>query len=360
MLNIPEISIILALHDQAPNLYQCLDSVYWQTFSDIEVICVIYSSTDCVLNIVREFVAKDNRWRIIDMYNGCISSARNAGLDAAKGKYVLFLDSKDCIAHQLCELVHKQAEKWQAEVVFFNILQFNHQGMNADCLIKYPEINGCFQPISLFEILAWANLFNGLYRLDLIDDIRFMEGIEMEDQPFLTELYIRAKQAVLLNEPLYYLRDNVPYSSHDCNHGNLLPFFCCIDAVRDILKRYDVYDSLYETIYAVREIRSYMGRIKTIPAGLCFRFFSMAKLRSRFSNWDNVVESVMNLNYVHWPCDKEDMHFLLCLKRGNYLLYLLRLMTIDFHGVKRALLAFPVVGRLFQWGYAFSRIVSAR
>ena len=87
----PKISVIIPVYNVEKYLGECLDSVLRQTLKDIEIICVDDGSTDDSPKILSEYAAKDSRIRIITQPNGGLSAARNAGMDAATGKYIYFL-----------------------------------------------------------------------------------------------------------------------------------------------------------------------------------------------------------------------------------------------------------------------------
>ena len=91
----PEISIIIPVYNVEKYLDECLNSAANQTFENIEIICVNDGSTDGSLEILESHASKDKRIRIISQENKGVSSARNEGLDAARGKYIYFMDSDD-------------------------------------------------------------------------------------------------------------------------------------------------------------------------------------------------------------------------------------------------------------------------
>ena len=93
-----KVSIIVPIYNVEPYLSSCLASCLNQTLKDIEIICVNDGSTDHSLEIVKEFQKADRRIRIIDKENGGLSSARNAGITAARGEWLVFLDSDDMLS----------------------------------------------------------------------------------------------------------------------------------------------------------------------------------------------------------------------------------------------------------------------
>ncbi|WP_338367787.1 glycosyltransferase family 2 protein, partial [Enterococcus faecium] len=87
-----EISIIVPVYKVEKYLRKCVDSILAQTFTDFEVILVDDGSPDNSGKICDEYAEKDNRVRVIHKENGGLSSARNAGIDVARGKYLGFVD----------------------------------------------------------------------------------------------------------------------------------------------------------------------------------------------------------------------------------------------------------------------------
>ena len=95
------ISVVIPLYNKEKAITATLQSVYKQTYTDFEVVVVDDGSTDISANVVKEFIAHiddrciDNRWTFVEKPNGGVSSARNAGIKAAKGEYVALLDGDD-------------------------------------------------------------------------------------------------------------------------------------------------------------------------------------------------------------------------------------------------------------------------
>lgn len=90
-----KISIIVPVYNAEKTLDRCVQSLQSQTYSHIEIILVNDGSKDNSLEICRRYAREDSRIRVIDKPNGGVSSARNAGLDAATGDFVMFCDSDD-------------------------------------------------------------------------------------------------------------------------------------------------------------------------------------------------------------------------------------------------------------------------
>ena len=94
-------SVIIPVYNAEKTLRRCVDSVLSQLGDRDEVLLVNDGSKDGSGAICAEYAGRDVRVRLIDKENGGVSSARNAGLDAARGDYVLFVDSDDWVSGDL-------------------------------------------------------------------------------------------------------------------------------------------------------------------------------------------------------------------------------------------------------------------
>ena len=92
-----KVSIIIPVYNTGERLRRCLDSVLTQTFKDFECLVIDDGSTDSSFSIIKEYVSADNRIKVFRKENGGVSSARNLGLDVAKGEWIVFLDSDDIL-----------------------------------------------------------------------------------------------------------------------------------------------------------------------------------------------------------------------------------------------------------------------
>lgn len=103
-------SIIIPVYNVERYLRDCLDSVLRQSFADWEAVCVNDGSSDGSAIILEEYARKDDRIKVISQPNGGLSAARNAGMKAAKGDYVLFLDSDDWLEPNALDVLSEQLD----------------------------------------------------------------------------------------------------------------------------------------------------------------------------------------------------------------------------------------------------------
>ena len=97
----PKISVIVPVYNVEKYLHRCVDSILAQTFNDFELLLIDDGSKDKSGAICDEYAAKDSRVRVFHKENGGVSSARNLGLENAKGDWIIFIDSDDWIADDM-------------------------------------------------------------------------------------------------------------------------------------------------------------------------------------------------------------------------------------------------------------------
>ena len=114
------VSVIVPVYKVEKYLNRCVNSILNQTYKDLEVILVDDGSPDSCPEICDGYAQKDKRVKVIHKENGGQGSARNSGLDVARGEYILFVDSDDYIAKNLIEITLQKAERFDADMVIFD------------------------------------------------------------------------------------------------------------------------------------------------------------------------------------------------------------------------------------------------
>jgi len=143
----PIISVIVPCYNQAQYLPDALDSVLTQTLNNWECVIVNDGSTDDTLVIANEWADKDNRFTVVNKENGGLAAARNDGIKASKGKYILPLDADDKIASTYLEKA-------------VNYLEEHRETKLVYCYAKFfGDEDGMFAlPDYSYEGLLWQNL----------------------------------------------------------------------------------------------------------------------------------------------------------------------------------------------------------
>ncbi|MGM0874227.1 MAG: glycosyltransferase family 2 protein [Bacillota bacterium] len=222
----PKISIIVPIYNVENYLGRCLDSLLNQEFRDIEVIAINDGSTDASGEILQEYAQKDIRIVIIDKQNNGVSSARNDGINHAKGEYIGFVDPDDWINPHMYKDMLQIAEKDHVDIVMctyirefgthskektFNLPdRSNYYNDDVQKNIMRRLVGPLKEEISSPELLdAWGTVWSKLYRTELIkkNNINFIDLNEIgsnEDTLFNIHASYYAKSFVLLNKAYYH------------------------------------------------------------------------------------------------------------------------------------------------------------
>ena len=105
------ITIVIPVYKVEKYIDRCIKSVINQTYKNLEIILVDDGSPDNCPKICDEYAEKDKRIKVIHKKNGGLSDARNVGIEAAKGKYISFIDSDDWIEKDFIECLYKSIKK---------------------------------------------------------------------------------------------------------------------------------------------------------------------------------------------------------------------------------------------------------
>ena len=186
-----KITVIVPVYNVRDYLEKCIRSVQQQTLTDWELILVNDGSTDGSDKICREQAGQDPRIRVIDQPNGGVSAARNAGLEAASGEYVTFLDGDDAYETMHLEMLLALAEREHADVVATGA---RHIDLDGSVWGETSPVPGTFHGKE--EILRQFFLhserlygcWNKLFKRAVIGELRFQPYILAEDALFCTEV----------------------------------------------------------------------------------------------------------------------------------------------------------------------------
>lgn len=199
------ISVIVPVYNVEKYIRNCLDSIINQTYKDLEIILVDDGSTDNSGAICDEYAQKDSRIKVIHKQNGGLSSARNAGLDNATGKYVGFIDSDDFIELDMYEKLLNTLQVTQTDVCMCGCKIVSEQGailFKNNLPIKIYKIDDILKDVILpLETSAW----NKLYKREIIGNARFPEGkIHGEDLIFTLEYLTSEMTFSAIEDYSYY------------------------------------------------------------------------------------------------------------------------------------------------------------
>lgn len=210
-----KISIIVPVYKAEKYLADCVGSILNQSYQNLEVILVDDGSPDSCPTICDRFAEKDSRVRVIHKQNSGVSAARNAGLDAATGDYIAFVDSDDYIDASMYENMMGIIRTYSCDIVM------------CDCVKEYPDHQelythdirpGFYNAHQLREeyyphLLMMENVeypatisnWLLLFRRSLAAEVRYLSGVRYsEDLLFGAQLLYNAKSFYYLKGQTYY------------------------------------------------------------------------------------------------------------------------------------------------------------
>lgn len=197
-------SVVVPIFNASRYLNRCIESIVNQTIKDIEIILVDDGSKDDSLSICTEWSTKDRRIIIVEQENSGVSSARNKGIEIAKGKFILLLDSDDWLALNTIEILLREQQKNNADCVVFG---FNQTSGN----IWAPCENRLYKSLNALknDFIFWLNTellsssVNKLYKRELINKYYPNDMAFGEDLIFSLDYLEQCNCISFIKDPLY-------------------------------------------------------------------------------------------------------------------------------------------------------------
>lgn len=204
------VSVIVPVYNVEKYLEKCIRSLLSQTCSNLEIILVDDGSPDACPQICDLYADKDPRVKVIHKENGGLSDARNAGIEAASGDYIAFVDSDDYIAPQMIQTLLQYAIDKKADISVCNYYKVFENGeklyhpktVQEKAMTNLEALEDIFTSSNLCEVITW----NKLYASHLFKGtgIRFPVGRIHEDNFTTYKLFYAAEKVVYVDIPLYY------------------------------------------------------------------------------------------------------------------------------------------------------------
>ncbi|MGN0557411.1 MAG: glycosyltransferase family 2 protein [Acutalibacteraceae bacterium] len=198
-----KVSVIVPVYNTEKYLGKCVDSILSQSYADIELILINDGSSDRSGEICDSYAEKDSRVAVIHQPNSGVSAARNAGISAATGEFLMFVDSDDCIERDYIEALAAQVDD-ETDIVISNFDQLcdgeeelrpTYKMIPADRAVTDREsfFADCTDSL-IYTYTVWAKL----YRKSAIGEVRFSDLAFSEDAQFIRNVFVHVRKAKLL------------------------------------------------------------------------------------------------------------------------------------------------------------------
>ncbi len=253
------VSVIIAIYNVAEYLPDCLDSVLNQSFSDLEILCVNDGSTDNSLSILEEYSRKDIRIKVINKANGGLSDARNAGMDAASGNYLAFLDGDDAYEQDHIANLLSSIENHASALACCNYSYYFPNTANKEprmLLSGLPELLEQEDAIKAYlqQQITGSSVIK-LYKRSICEghNLRFPKGQLWEDMTFTLNYLLHIDKVSIVHQSLYNYRQTAESISRTKDTLNILDQLVAVN--NGIARIQTAFPGEFE-----REVRCYLTR----------------------------------------------------------------------------------------------------
>lgn len=209
---LPDISIIIPIYNAESYLEACITSVLNQTFTDFELILVNDGSTDQSESICRRFATEDSRIVYVSKPNGGSSSAKNKGLEIARGNFIEFVDADDTVDREYTENLRKGAEDPQVDLCVGNVAfcKMVHDTVERREVSVHPGVFSLqewlqFYPEYMPQAIVGAP-WNKLYKTDVIrkNGLRFDEHLKNNEDTQFNYAYLEKCRKIYVSACPFY------------------------------------------------------------------------------------------------------------------------------------------------------------
>ena len=211
----PLISVIVPVYKVEAFLNRCVASILAQTYTNLEVIIIDDGSPDNCPAMCDEWARKDSRVKVIHTHNNGVGAARNAGLDAAQGELIGFVDSDDYLYHNMYQRLYELMIENNADISMCEYTSVNEAGNNipdmsrklkAGIMTRDDALRFAVLPVKDYSwhcVLPW----NKLYKAQIFDAVRFPEIRKPsggEDTAIVHRVFGASTRIIITDEELYY------------------------------------------------------------------------------------------------------------------------------------------------------------
>lgn len=277
------ISIIVPVYYAEKYLVKCIESIINQSYKHIEILLINDGSTDSSGRICDDYAAKDFRVRVFHKENGGVSSARNLGLDNAKGDWITFVDADDYITDGALKEMFAAISEIEVDVVYFrNFYQvadnrvsvINNKGLSSGIL----PVDDYIKDLLMYQDLSAPIVWNKIFKKEIIGSRRFDSEVKIgEDLLFQLEILLKNRHSKinLHDKPLYFyiIRGNSAMGSASGEKFDLLT-----DKMRELLQKYNSLDNLWYEFSSFSLINMFMKILNSKQAVSKFEYKILSRL----------------------------------------------------------------------------------
>ena len=271
------VSIIVPVYNAEKHLDECVKSIISQTHKNIEVLLIDDGSSDNSAGMCDNYAATDERVKAIHKKNGGVSSARNSGLDIARGDYVFFLDSDDFLDKECLAQLLEDSVANDSDLVFCSYTAKTNEVVSISDenipRIVHPQLRDkiFFDFVARFcysKHYIRSAVWGILYKKSLVEKIRFNRCITIgEDLVFLLHALFRSEVITSISRPLYFYRINNLSATRTYKKNYLKSQLHLYPELSTLFEPYDSMQSTLQICGALSCYFAFSNEIKFRPEG---------------------------------------------------------------------------------------------
>lgn len=241
-----ELSVVVPVYNVEKYLPECIQSLVAWEVPYVEFLFIDDGSCDNSAEIIKEYMNRDSRIKLISKQNGGCASARNRGINEAKGRYIGFVDSDDFVEHNMFRELIKRAILGNYDLTYCGYQEYCEdtgeiRQVKEDCLSGiYSDGTYDEAKVSLLAVRTRVAIWRCLYKKSILDKykIRFNEDLKrFDDLPFRVEYTFAAGSAVCV--PMYLYNYRIGRKGQDtlCTDERLYVHFSIFEYLNKIIIR---------------------------------------------------------------------------------------------------------------------------
>ncbi len=291
------ITIIVPIYNTSLVLKKCLDSIVNQSYTNLEIILIDDGSTDYSLDICYSYANKDKRIIVLSKENGGQASARNLGLDIAKGVYISFVDSDDYVANDFIQILYDNIIKFRADISVINNNRLTKNYKDETVSIKSnTDIIAAFLNSELLSVV-----WDKLYHIKLFHGLRFNENTYFEDNDLIYKIFAKTNILVKSSHIKYfYCVEN----SQTMSTINGIKKGRAIDNILKIYQRQNIffekkYPNLLNNFYISASCNIFDVYYKYLDSNILFKEAINYKKKISYKNIS--IKQLLKLQFYSFP-----------------------------------------------------------
>jgi glycosyltransferase involved in cell wall biosynthesis len=203
------ISVIVPIYNIEKYLPKCLDSIYYQTYKNLDVLLVDDGSTDRSGLLCDEYAKKDSRCRVIHQSNQGLWAARNTGQNAAQGAFLFFPDGDDYFHYDMIRQMYAAisgGKNYDISIVGCKITEYLDESVSAPVNSDWEEYlqEDMVKTILSSNDYPYPNIWNKLFRKASVGDLRSRPYQRAQDLDFVLRFFLKNGKVVGTRQPLYF------------------------------------------------------------------------------------------------------------------------------------------------------------